>query len=91
MATFRFKVARKGVEPVWCTAEVPPQNEILAFKGGKVKVSTPKGERTVELSPGLDMLLGTMTIELQTGVRDFLFPKDDEKPSGKRSSSGYQD
>ena len=60
------------------------------FKGGKVEVSTPKGKVEVELSDAFTMLVSSMTIELQNGVRDTLFPKDEQAKDGKASKTGYQ-
>jgi len=44
----------------------------------------------VELSDAFTMLVSSMTIELQNGVRDTLFPKDEQTKDGKASKTGYQ-
>jgi len=90
MADFVFYVGRKGQDSAKCVANVPDAKGLPNFKGGKVEVSTPKGKVEVELSDAFTMLVSSMTIELQNGVRDTLFPKDEQTKDGKASKTGYQ-
>lgn len=86
MATLTFYVSRRGADKIECKAEIPHSKDYAAFSGGRIKVQTPKGEREVYVSGFKKLVLDSMAIELQNGVRDFLLPKDEEKTtSGKRS------
>lgn len=87
MAKFAFYVGRNNQESVKCIAHIPGRDEIMDFAGGEIRVETPAGDQTVQISAGLDLLLKQMTVELQHGVRDFLFPLDQNgnKKSNKRS------
>lgn len=91
MAQFVFNVARKGQDKIECIATVPSKVDLPGFKGGKILVKTPKGDREVELTPAIDMILDALTVQLQNGVRDFLFPKTDGEAQTKTSTKrrGY--
>lgn len=89
MAQFKFYVGRKGEEPVECVANVPTLEEMLKFDGGTVTVKTPKGDVKVYVSKVADLIVSSMTIELQNGVRDTIFPKEDQAKA-KSKKTGYQ-
>ena len=89
MAKFKFFVGRKGQDAVECVAAVPSLEEMLKYDGGTVKVQTPKGEVKVYVSKVADLIVSSMTIELQNGVRDTIFPKPDEGKA-KGVKTGYQ-
>lgn len=90
MAQFEFQVGRKNEESATCIAQVPGIDEMLKFPGGEIVVKTPKGDRKVKLPSAKDLIVDMMTIELQNGVRDFLFPKDESGKNGKiRKRSKY--
>lgn len=86
MARFQFFVSRTGQKALPCIATIPGPDDLPKYKGGKVSVQTPAGEKTVDLSPALTLIVAAMTVELQNGVRDFLFPvaKNGAKPGPKR-------
>lgn len=91
MAQFVFYVGRKGNAGVKCTASVPGPGELPTFKGGTVKVQTPEhGEVDVEVGPAMDMLVQALTIQLQNGVRDVVFPQDDSTTKGtSKRTTGF--
>lgn len=92
MARFAFYVGRNNQESVKCIAHIPGKEEILAFEGGAIRVETPAGDQTVSVSAGLDLLLKQLTVELQHGVRDFLFPAvGNGTPKSNKRSTGYSD
>lgn len=93
MAKFAFYVGREGEKAVQCVATVPVKDELPLFEGGKIHVTTPAGECVVELGSAFDMIVKQMTIELQHGVRDLVFPpkQDESKKPGKKRSTGFLD
>jgi hypothetical protein len=88
MAKFQFQVSRKGEASVTCIAEVPSLEDLSSFKGGIIKVQTPKGVREVSLNSAQQMVVNAMAVELQNGVRNFLFPLD-AKTTSNGSRRGY--
>jgi hypothetical protein len=90
MPIFKFFVGRKNTDPVQCSAEMPSKADLPRFAGGKIKVQTPKGVVEVELPSATDMIIDQMTILLQHGVRDFVFPLADAPTATKRRRSGYE-
>jgi hypothetical protein len=93
MAQFKFYVGRKGHEAVACTADAPSRDALLAFKGGTVKITTPRGTTSVDLPSAFDMATDQMTILLQHACRDLVFPPAPGTPTngGKRKQTGYVD
>lgn len=91
MARFDFYVGRKGHAGVKCTANAPGPDQLPTMEAGAIEVQVPgHGTVRVGVTSALDMLVQALTIQLQNGVRDLVFPpQDTDSKSTTKRSTGF--